>query len=80
MLKWLEKVLTYGLFNGGKTVGLWRLDDIQGKLYRHAPSFDYTYAEKHALAFFEKMADCFGPREVWHKPYGDELNEHRNLH
>ncbi len=80
MLKFLEKIMTYGVFNDWRQVGMWQLDCIMRKLHQHKPLSEYTFAEKHAMAFFEKMADCFGPREVWRKPYGDELNEHRGLH
>jgi len=75
----LVRIFTYGLFSDHRSVGDWSLDEIYAKL--HGKNLDkYTYAEKHALMFFEEMGDYFGERETWTKPYGDVLNEKRKLH
>jgi len=40
-------------------------------------------AEAHALIFLERVGEwmkIWHPSEKWQKPYGDVLNEHRNLH
>ena len=33
MLKFLEKIMTYGVFNDGRQVGMWQLDGIMRKLH-----------------------------------------------
>ena len=48
-MKLLEKIMTYGLFNDGKMIGMQCLDDIQQKMYKHAPTFEYTYMLRNML-------------------------------
>ena len=33
MLKFLEKIMTYGVFNDWRQVGMWQLDGIMRKLH-----------------------------------------------
>jgi hypothetical protein len=42
-----------------------------------------TKAERHAKKFLEDIGEVlerWHPTEKWKRPYGDELNEKRNLH
>lgn len=42
-----------------------------------------TASEVYAKTFLEQMGEyieLWNPTEKWKKPYGDVLNEHRNLH
>lgn len=74
----IERILVYGLFSDGKCLGDWSLDEIYEKTYKSSKPF--TYAEKHAISFFEEVGKYLGPEEIWKKPYGSVLNETRKLH
>lgn len=74
----IDKIMVYGLFPDGNDIGCWDLDTIRDKMYKTAEPF--TYAEKHALMFFEEMGNYMGECETWKKPYGSVLNETRKLH
>lgn len=78
MLRMLEKLFVYGLTDG-HTIGVWDLETLADKLFGRNPS-QYTFAEKHALMFFEEMGGYMGEREKWKRPYGSVLNEKRELH
>ena len=78
MLRALEKLFVYG-FHDDRTIGVWDLETLADKLFGRNPS-QYTFAEKHALMFFEEMGGYMGEREKWKQPYGSVLNEKRELH
>ena len=82
-MKLIEKILIKLL---GNTRGFsfnmydWEIGILADKMQKGIP---LTAPEVYAKIFLEQMGEymeLWDPSEKWVKPYGDALNEHRNLH
>ena len=79
----IEKIYTKLLGNTkGFSFNMWDWDILTlcDKRQRGIP---LTASEVYAKIFLEQMGEyieLWNPTEKWKKPYGDVLNEHRNLH
>lgn len=82
-MKFLEKLYIKLL---GNTKGMsfnmcdWDILTLGEKTAKGIP---LTQAEVYAKIFLEQMGEymeLWDPSKKWKKPYGDVLNEHRNLH
>ena len=54
-MKWLEHLLTYGPFSNGKEIGDWDSVRLHEKMIYTGEA--YTFAERHALEFFQSIGE-----------------------
>ena len=79
----LEKILVKMLGNTkGFSFNMWDWD-IMTLAGKYTGGIPLSPSEVYASTFLRMMGEymeIWSPSEKWKKPYGDELNEHRNLH
>ena len=82
-MKTIEKILIKLLGNTkGFSFNMWDWD-IMTLGEKYEKGIPRTPAEVYAKTFLEQMGEymeLWDPSEKWEKPYGNVLNEHRDLH